>query len=132
MVDGIQIARDIIFLCKDKYKWANHIFWLFFFEAILMLSLIFTWAGPISLLPTFASAIIGVALYLKNQKIAKSITLVGEAFFIAYYALLINVSDLLTILSLLNSCTFTVSAIIGLANIFIKEYKAKKTSEESL
>ena len=126
VIDALQMIREIIFLFREKYKWADHIAWLYIFEAIFLLSLIFTWAGPISLLPTVGGAIAGVALYLKNQKTCKILILFAQFCFITYYALLINTTDLLTILQLISSCTFLVSDIVGLSSILIKERKAKK------
>ena len=85
-VDGIGIIRDIIYLARAKYKWADHWIWLIVFEVIFAASIFFTWAGPIALLPVIGSVISNTGLYIKDVKKTKIITIIGQVFFITYYA----------------------------------------------
>ena len=124
--DGISLIRDVIFMCRDKYKWADNILWVILFEVIFGCSLIFTWAGPIAILPVVGSLINNVALYLKKAKVSKIMLLCGQSFFITYYSILIPSSDSLTLISMLASLTFFISALVGLIVILVKEHNCKR------
>jgi len=122
----VGIGADILFYFRKRYKWADHIFWLFLILSLYGLSLIFTYRSPISLLPIFGSFINTTALYLMNHKVTKWMTFCGQIFFITYYSLLLVGSDMLTLLNLLCSSVMMVSVIIGLFMIYFK--KDQKTT----
>lgn len=130
-VDAVGIVRDVIYLFRVKYKWADKLFWLFLFEVIFAASLIITWDGPIALLPVIGSLICNVALYLKDVKMTKIVSIVGQIPFILYYALLINDSDLLTALSLVASTTFFISAVIGLSLIILRQNRVEMKKDKN-
>ena len=121
----VGVTRDIFFLFRKKYKWADHYFWLIFFCSLYALSLIFTYKSALSLMPVIASIINTSALYLINQKRTKIITIFGQIIFITYFAILIQGSELLTILNLAASTTTLISVIIGLFLILKNERKEK-------
>lgn len=125
IVDAIGLVRDLVYLLREKYKWADHIFWLIFFEIIFACSIFLSWAGPISLLPVIGALFNNVGLYLKNLKKTRIYTLFGQTFFIVYNSLLINASDFLTILSLTCSVGFFLSALIGLIMLIVRDKKKK-------
>ena len=50
----LAMARETVFYNKTK-KWASSRFWLYLFATLTMLSGVFTWEGPISLLPSIGS-----------------------------------------------------------------------------
>lgn len=45
------VMRNWVFLKKETHAWAANIRWMYFFMALALLLLFFTWQGPISLLP---------------------------------------------------------------------------------
>lgn len=120
-VNVVGVTRDIFFLFRKKYKWADHYLWVVFFCTLYACSLFFTYKSPLSLLPVFGSIINTSALYLINQKHTKIITIFGQVLFITYFAVLIQASELLTILNLSASVVTLISVIIGLISIIIRE-----------
>ena len=119
----VGVVRDIFFMYRKKYRWADHYFWLILFCSIYALSLIFTYKTPLSVMPVVGAIINTTALYLMNQKHTKYITFVGQIIFITYYSLLIVGSELLTILNLSASVVTFISVIIGIVLILKNEYK---------
>ena len=73
------------------------------------------------LLPAIGSVITNYAFYLKNVKTTKALNIFGQTFYIAYNAILIQSTSALSILQLICSVTFFVSACIGIVMIFNKE-----------
>lgn len=121
LTNSIGIARDIVYMLRDKNKWADKIFWLYFFEILFAASAFLNLKEmPIALLPVVGSLINNVALYLKDVKKTKILLLFGQTFFITYYVLLFEASDMLTILALISSSMFFVSALVGLLCLFKK------------
>ncbi|MBO4682345.1 MAG: YgjV family protein [Bacilli bacterium] len=111
-------VRDVIFLYRDKYKWADSIIWLFAFSAALIVFSILEWSSWLTLLPIIGTIINTIALYLKDYKKMKMVVLVGQIFFITYHAVLIPESDLIMILNLIVSVAYFMSALIGLIIYF--------------
>lgn len=111
-------VRDIFFIFRKKYKWADHYLWVVLFSSLYALSLIFTYKNPLSLMPVIGSIINTSALYLIDQKKTKWITVIGQIIFITYFAILIKGSELLTILNLSASVVTMISVIIGLVVIY--------------
>ena len=119
----VGVSRDILFMFRGKYKWADNSFWLFLFVSLYGMSLSLTYQNPLSLMPVFASMINTTALYLLNQKHTKIVTIFGQIIFITYFAVLVSGTELLSILNLLCSVVTLVSVIIGLINIKISSKK---------
>ena len=114
-------VRDVVFLYREKYKWADSIIWLFVFSIALVVFSIFEWGGWLTLLPIIGTIVNTIALYLKDYKKMKFVILFGQIFFITYHALLIPESDLLMILNLVVSVAYFLSAFIGLIIYFYKK-----------
>ena len=88
LTDCIGIARDIVYMCRDEHKWADKVFWLYFFEVLFAASAFLNLKEmPIALLPVAGSLINNVGLYLKDVKKTKILILFGQTFFIVYYIL---------------------------------------------
>lgn len=117
--------RDIFFMFRKKYKWADSYLWVGVFWLLFGLSLIFTYRNPLSLMPVIGSFINTFALFLIDQKYTKYITFFGQFVFITYYAVLIRGSELLTILNLSASVVTLVSVIIGIIVIWRDEYRLR-------
>lgn len=126
VLNGVGAIRDVIFYFRGEKKWADSIFWLFGFLIIVGLSLLFTWAGPISLLPMFGTMIHTIALYQKENKRCKWITLAGESLYVVYYALLIGSSDFVMILNTINALAMLTGIVIGLVRIYKSERALKQ------
>lgn len=126
--DAIGLFRDIIYYFREDHKWADHIIWLIIFEVLFALSPILVIAmqqesgfDAMVLLPAIGSVITNYAFYLKNVKTTKALNIFGQTFYIAYNAILIQSTSALSILQLICSVTFFVSACIGIVMIFNKE-----------
>ena len=119
--------RDVIFLFRDKYKWADSYWWLIGFMVALTIFSVLGWSSWLTLLPVLGTLINTYALYIKDYKKMKIITLVGQVCFITYYAVLIPESDVLMILNLVVSSAMFVSAIVGL----IIAFRAKSYSQKA-
>ena len=111
-------VRDVVFLYREKYEWADSIIWLFVFSIALVVFSVFEWGGWLTLLPIIGTIVNTIALYLKDYKKMKFVILFGQIFFITYHAVLIPESDLLMILNLVVSVAYFLSALIGLIIYF--------------
>ena len=118
--------RDVIFLFRESHAWADSYVWLILFTIILVVFSILGWSGWLTLLPILGTIINNFALYLKDFKKMKIITLFGQVCFITYYALLIPEGDILMILNLSVSSAMFISAIIGLIVYFYRESHPQK------
>lgn len=122
-----ELLREIIFIFKNKFKWTKSPIVPIFFVVISWLSLIWTYDTWISIIPVIGMSINTGALFMSNVKKTKITILFGQIFFISYYALLIASTNLLTMLNMLSSIAFFVSAFIGLMVMLNKE---KHTQQE--
>lgn len=123
---AVGTARDIIFLFREKYKWADSYLWLIFFTVALTVFSVIGWSGWLTLLPVLGTIINTYALYIKDYRNMKLITLVGQACFITYYAVLIPENDILMALNLTVSSAMAVSAIVGLGVYFYHQRYTQK------
>lgn len=111
---AVGALRDVVFLFKEKHKWADSYWWLLFFAVALTVFSVLGWGGWLTLLPIIGTVINTYALYLKDYKKMKIVTIFGQICFITYYAFLIPEGDILMILNLIVSSAMLVSAIVGL------------------
>lgn len=58
----VAMFRETVFFNKSK-KWASHIIWPFIFVSVTIASCIFTWQGPLSLLPMIGSSFGVISFY---------------------------------------------------------------------
>lgn len=63
LLDVIAAFREVIFYHRQTKRWASHRFWLYLFAVLMGLSPIFTWTGPVSLLPAVGSVIAVFSFY---------------------------------------------------------------------
>lgn len=126
---AVGAIRDVIFLFRDKYKWADSYWWLLLFTVSLTLFSVLGWSGWLTLLPIIGTIINTYALYLKDYKKMKIITLFGQICFITYYAFLIPEGDILMILNLIVSSAMLISAIFGLTAHYIKQKQLKNNPQ---
>lgn len=67
----INFIRTLIFIRKEKINKIMYVFILFIFETVILINCIFTWTGPISLLPTIGSMIRSYCLWQDNMKLVR-------------------------------------------------------------
>ncbi|MBQ8858566.1 MAG: YgjV family protein [Clostridia bacterium] len=100
----LNIGRSLVFYYREEKKWAQSYLWLFVFLAITLISPIMTWAGPISLLPAFGSALACIGYYMKHPLAMKSFILPGITLWLVYTLLAENypsaIANVLAIISL--------------------------------
>ena len=123
---SVGAVRDVIFLFREEHAWADSYVWLIIFTIILVVFSVLGWSGWLTLLPIFGTIINTFALYLKDYKKMKIITLFGQVCFITYYAVLIPEGDILMILNLTVSSAMFISAVVGLFVHFYKENHPQK------
>lgn len=121
VTNAICIVREILFSFRDNCKILNHLAWPIGFSIILMLSLVFTYTSPLSLLPPIGSVVTTMCFYAKSPKILKTGAIVATAIYIVYYAILIPSSDTLTIFALLCTVAGFISSTVGLIVLLYKE-----------
>ena len=119
--------RDVVFLFRDTYKWADSYWWLIGFSIVLTVFAVLGWSSWLTLLPIIGTLINTYALYIKDYIKMKAITLIGQVCFITYYAVLIPKSDILMILNLVVSSAMFISAIVGL----ILSFHAKSNPQKA-
>ncbi len=69
IVNLIGCIQAIIFLQREKHRWANSIIWLVFFIAVQIGAAVFTWKSPFSLFSIGAGIISTVAYFVMNEKL---------------------------------------------------------------
>ena len=71
----VGIFREIIFMLRSRYKWANSKLLPLLFVAINLGLGIMTFKNPINIMPIMASVFVTLSLWVKNPKITKLITI---------------------------------------------------------
>lgn len=109
--------RDIVFLNKDK-KWARNKIWLWGFLGLFAAICVFTWEGPVSLLPFIGCAVFTVSFWIDNPKTVRRISWIASPCWMVY-----NVVN--------NSWAGVITEIIALSSIFIGmlRFDFKKTEK---
>ena len=108
LIQAIAVFRELVFYHREHKKWAAHRFWLYFFVVLMMLSPLFTWAGPVSLLPAVGSALAVYAFYCINPHYTRIYGLLSSVLWFFYSFLMGNYPMAFT------SAVQILSAILGL------------------
>ena len=124
--NAVGAIRDVAFI-KNENK-TNRLYWTIALCALMVALLHFSYTSPISYLPIFGTLINTTALSFKEKKNTCALTIVGQLFFISYYALLLKESSLLTILNIISALMLFISAVIGLVFPIIKRYVSRKAN----
>lgn len=82
-LDMISFVRSLIFLNNQK-KWASSKLWLVGFIVIMIVTGIFTWENPWSILPIVGSVLSTVALWMKDGKHIRMISLLVGPCWLVY------------------------------------------------
>lgn len=81
----LNFVRSFIFMNRNRINKIIYIIILIFFEAIIILNCIFTWNGPISLLPTIASVIRTYSLWQTKMQLVRMSGITTGLFYGIYY-----------------------------------------------
>lgn len=69
----IGIARSIVFLQREKHRWANSLFWLFFFIAVMMACTLATFASWKDLFPLVGNILGTISFYVLNETLLRAL-----------------------------------------------------------
>ena len=80
----VGIFRELVFINREKLKWANKIIWPVVFIVFNLLLGVCTFSSPINILPVIASTFVTISLWNRKPNITKLISVPVLAAFIAY------------------------------------------------
>ena len=83
-LDLISFFRTLIFANNQK-KWASSPLWLLFFATVMVVTGIFTWESPLSLLAILGALFSTLALWMKKEQYIRLISLLVGCCWIIYY-----------------------------------------------
>lgn len=112
-LNGIAILRELVFLQRDRRRWADAPWWPVFFAAFSWISPVLEWLrlGQMTLLPvlpTLGSMLFAIALYQRKPLWTKLLSIAGNLLWMIYAGIVGNPSGLL------SSGILLVSALLGL------------------
>ncbi|MBQ4517074.1 MAG: YgjV family protein [Clostridia bacterium] len=107
LLNTIGLARSIVFIFKDK-KWAASNWWLVFFSLVCAAVGIYTWEGPLTLLPMSAMILTTIAFGINNPKITRLLSFPSSPLWLVYNVVKLSWGGVLT------ECFNMGSIIIGM------------------
>lgn len=107
LLNLIGFARSIVFLCKNQ-KWAASNLWLVFFSLLCVVVGIYTWEGPLSLLPMAAMICTTIAFGIANPKRTRQLSFPSSPLWLIYNVVNHSWGGVLT------ECFNMISIIIGM------------------
>ena len=122
LIIAIQV---IIFSLRNKYKWANSLFWLFFFITLQIVMCVLTLKNWYDVLPTIAGIISVFAYYVLDEDKYRILIL----FYIVLW--LVNSTINLYYVSMVSDAMCTVSAIVAIIRYnILKTHKKPKYNKK--
>lgn len=113
-VDFISFIRTLVFAGRDKYKWANSPAWLGIFLVAMIGTGILTWDDMSSLLAILGSCLSTIALWMKEGKHIRRVSLLVGPCWIVYCWIHGSYTGLL------NEVIAMISILIGIFRLDIK------------
>ena len=112
-LNGVAMVRELLFLQRDRRRWADAAWWPIFFAAFSWISPILEWLrlGRVTLLPvlpTLGSMLFAIALYQRKTLWTKLLSVAGNLLWMVYAGIVGNPSGLL------SSGILLISALLGL------------------
>lgn len=107
ILNGIAIVRSFVYCFKDK-KWASSNVWIVIFSLAFVVAGIYTWEGPLSILPTTAMVLSSVSFGIKNPKLVRRIYFPCSPMWLIYNIVGGSIGGVLT------ECFAMISIIIGM------------------
>ena len=80
----LNVGRQTVFYYRMDKKWAASRLWLLFFLTATALFPVFTWAGPVSLLPAIGSCLACLAYYMHHPLTIKLFMLPATLLWLLY------------------------------------------------
>ena len=112
------IIMSLVFMQREKHKWANSIFWLFFFSAVMLTCSILTFKGDWrNIFPLMGNLLTAISFYMLNQKVLRAIN-IGT-----YLCWMGNSISKFYIVALISDTTTLLSVIISLIRLKVAEKK---------
>lgn len=122
-INGMQIVRSLIFLVKDKYKWASWNGWPVVFVFITVGLSLLTWEGWLSILPVIGTIFSTVSLWMKRPIVIRLLTL-PVSFTWGTFDYLSN-----SIAGVCNETFVVISIIFAIFTIDLKQIKKEKAEK---
>lgn len=69
LVNVIGATQGLVFMQRSKHKWADSVFWLYFFLAVQVAIAFFIWKSPFSLFSIVAGLIGTIAYFVIDEKL---------------------------------------------------------------
>lgn len=118
----VDVFRSLVFINRGK-KWADNVLWVILFSCLCVVSCIFTWIGPLSILPMSGMILTTVSMWLKDPKWVRRISLPSSPLWITYNALTKSYAGVCTELFVITSI------IVGMLR---HDVKRKPTNQEEI
>jgi hypothetical protein len=119
---GVAFIRDAIYMCRLKYKWANSYVWPCVFIAMLAISPIVSWQGPISLVPAIGSIFNVLGGFMKSPMTMRLFLFPCEILWIIYAIVSGNIP------LIISESFLLLSAVLGVIRSIIEHYRNKKAN----
>lgn len=116
-VDAVAVVRGIVFYNKDK-KWASSNIWIAVFIIMFIVSGIFTWQGPSSMLMTGAMILNTFSFSFTKPKLVRSTILISSPLVLIYNIITGSIGGII------NEICVELSSVVGLLRYDVK----RKTS----
>jgi len=118
---SLSIIMSLIFMQREKHKWANSIFWLFFFIALMLTCSILTFKDWRDLFPLLGNLLTAISFFTLNEKVLRNIN-VGT-----YLCWMGNSISKLYVVALISDTLTLISVIVSI--IRFNKNKSAKTDE---
>ena len=118
---AISVIRLLIFLQKDKHKWADSVFWLIFFIVLQAVVSVFTFTGWQDIAALIAGFVGIVAYYVTNARAYRILSVIFMLLWIC------NGIIKFYPIALISDTFSTISATIAIIRFDILAKKAKRT-----
>lgn len=110
----LSLIRNIIFYFKN-HKWANNKIWLYFFIAVFVAAVFYTYEGPVSFCPLVGCIVFTISFWITDPKTVRRISWISSPMWIIY-----NIAN--------NSWAGVITELFALSSIVIAmlRYDIKK------
>ncbi|PKM62696.1 MAG: hypothetical protein CVU97_03955 [Firmicutes bacterium HGW-Firmicutes-21] len=106
-LNAIAAIRAVIFFNRDK-KLFGSIFWLWLFIGICVTAGVLTWEGSISIFPTVAMIIGSVAVWVKNPRHIRILSIVQSPMWMTYNIVNVSVPGIVTEVFVMSSIAIAI------------------------
>ena len=106
-LNAIAIIRAIVYANRDK-KYFGNVFWLWFFIVVSAIAGIWTWAGPISILPTIAMIIGSVSVWVDKTKHIRILSFIPSPMWFTYNIFNLSIPGIITEIFVMSSIAISI------------------------